>query len=361
MRNKSMIRLVRRKKYHSQYLLPLNEPAMSTASSSESSDADISWRLFFLYVFLFLTSIVGIILCTILVFLLKLYDVFHVNFRTILWNVLMCILVNNVLQILRPILLLGQYIFGNEERGRFDDIDTSDCFDLNSLPSVFCIFLSFSGILLAIERLYATMNYAKYEYENFTKVLNRIYLGLWMMFVGSAYWNLADFQFNFDYFKCMLIQIDKDPIKTHWHILFTVIVQAVCLIIFSIVVTLNREKQAVYIKHYYNSLSPRFQIGENIKATRLLVLFTLLLFFSLDFLLIHRYLQHNYFAKRNVSWEDAMFFQETGLMIMPLFSVIMPLVFILKSAVFLTRARMLIKDVLVSKLLAQEDSKSAET
>jgi hypothetical protein len=111
----------------------------------------------------------------------------------------------------------------------------------------------------------------------------------------------------------------------------------------------NKEKKDIYMKHYYNSLSPRFQIGENIKATRLLVSFTLLLFFALDSMLLHRFLQHSYFA--GVSWESAMFWQEISLLIMPLFTVIMPLVFISKSAVFLAKARVIVKDVLTTRLL----------
>lgn len=57
-----------------------------------------------------------------------------------------------------------------------DQLAGADCVELNALPAAFCMFLSVSGLLLAVERLYATMNYAKYEYENFTRVIERIFL-----------------------------------------------------------------------------------------------------------------------------------------------------------------------------------------
>lgn len=70
----------------------------------------------------------------------------------------------------------------------------------------------------------------------------------------------------------------------------------------------NKEKQTVYIKHYYNSLSPRFQIGENIKATRLLVSFTLLLFTALLAILGLRFLQFHY-VDGDSDWATAFFWQ----------------------------------------------------
>jgi hypothetical protein len=91
---------------------------MSIANQGKFTDVDMSWRLFILYISLFFASAIGAFLCTILVYLLKRYDVFHINFRTILWNMLTCILVNNLVQMMRPILLLLQYVFGSNERRR---------------------------------------------------------------------------------------------------------------------------------------------------------------------------------------------------------------------------------------------------
>lgn len=59
-----------------------------------------------------------------------------------------------------------------------DNTDAADCLELNPLPSVFCAFLSISGVLLTIERLFSTINYTKYEHEDFTTTLNRIFTAL---------------------------------------------------------------------------------------------------------------------------------------------------------------------------------------
>ncbi|KAI6224602.1 Serpentine receptor class alpha/beta-14 [Aphelenchoides besseyi] len=329
---------------------------MSLFSTDHSLHTDVSFRLFILYVFLLLISAFGSFLCIVLILLLRRYDVFHINFRTILWNMLACILVNNNVQVLRPLILLFQHISSLYGRRVFsEDGPEPSCLEMNALPVSFCAFLSFSGILLAVERLYATLNYQKYEFENLTPVLNRLFLLTWIGFGGSLLWNLTEFSFqNFDYLECTLTQIEKDPIKTHWHILFAVVFQAVFLLIFSIVVTVNREKQTVYIKHFYNSLSPRFQIGENIKATRLLVSITIWLFLSLILLLVHQFVEHSTFANTNGSWERAMFWNETSLLIMPICTIIMPMVIFCRSSVFMAKARVIVKDVLQNRLLGQE-------
>jgi hypothetical protein len=68
--------------------------------------------------------------------------------------------------------------------------------------------------------------------------------------VCTAFWNLTEFQpSNFDYLECTLTQIDKDPMKTHWHILFAAVFQAVCLLIFSIVVTVSCDYFGVLTKN----------------------------------------------------------------------------------------------------------------
>jgi hypothetical protein len=134
------------------------------------SDVDISWRLLILYIFLFLVSIIGALLCTILIYLFKRYDVFHINFRTIMWNILTCVLINNLFQMMRPILLIVQYLMNWKHE------TTENCLDLSPLPSIFCTFISIGGLLISLERLYATLNYTKYEYENFVSIINKIFV-----------------------------------------------------------------------------------------------------------------------------------------------------------------------------------------
>ncbi|KAI6222465.1 Serpentine receptor class alpha/beta-14 [Aphelenchoides fujianensis] len=339
---------------------------MVEAPPPPQGHSDVSWRLFAVYVLFALTSVLGTLLLAVLILLLRRFDVFHIHFRTILWNLLACILLNNQLQLLRPLVLFVQHFSAAsiDERQLFNEADRPEaaCLELNPLPAAFCGFLSISGIVLAIERLYATLNFAQYENENFTRFLDYFFKFMWTAFGVNVLWNVAAFSpHHFDYLECTLRQIEKNPIKTHWHILFAVVFQAVFLLIFAIVVTVNREKQTVYVKHFYNSLSPRFQIGENIKATRLLVSITAALFLSFGAILLHRLWEYWRFARSEESWEAAMFWEELSLLIMPLCTTLMPTIIFCRSAVFLSKGRVIVKDALHSRLLGQAvpEAKSA--
>ncbi|CAD5221183.1 unnamed protein product [Bursaphelenchus okinawaensis] len=216
--------------------------------------------------------------CALLVHLLRKYDVFHINFRTILWNILICVMCNNIIQCIRPFIAVYQ-TYDMDSRSQYED---STCSELNVLPVPFCVFITLSGIVMCVERLYATFAYAIYEYENYTWLYDRVFLVMWVIFVICSLGNVFDYtSADFNYFECSFIQMTKNPLKTHWHILIMAVFQAVYIVIFSSVVSLNKEKQTVYIKNHYNSLSPRFQIGENIKATRLLVHFTVVVFIAM--------------------------------------------------------------------------------
>ncbi|KAI6228888.1 Serpentine receptor class alpha/beta-14 [Aphelenchoides fujianensis] len=268
---------------------------MVEAPPPPQGHSDVSWRLFAVYVLFALTSVLGTLLLAVLILLLRRFDVFHIHFRTILWNLLACILLNNQLQLLRPLVLFVQHFSSAsiDERQLFNEADRPEaaCLELNPLPVAFCGFLSISGIVLAIERLYATLNFAQYENENFTRFLDYFFKFMWTAFGVNVLWNVAAFSpHHFDYLECTLRQIEKNPIKTHWHILFAVVFQAVFLLIFAIVVTVNREKQTV-----------------------------------------------------DESWEDAMFWEELSLLIMPLCTTLMPTIIFCRSAVFLSKGRVIVK------------------
>ncbi|CAD5227367.1 unnamed protein product [Bursaphelenchus xylophilus] len=319
-------------------------------------EMELSFRLYLLYFLLILLSVIATLLCALLIHLLRKYDVFHINFRTILWNILFCVLVNNVIQCIRPFIAIYQGL-GQEID---DDVEYKTCSELNVLPVPFCVFITVSGVIMCVERLYATFNYAKYEYENYSWVFDRIFMVMWVIFVVCSLGNVFDYtSHTFNYFECSFIQIAKNPLKTHWHILFTAVFQAVYLVVFSSVVNLNKEKQTVYIKHYYNSLSPRFQIGENIKATRLLVNFTIVIFLAMLIIMSHQFLQYRDFTQRS---EASFFWQEISLLIMPLFTMCMSLTFLIRSHVFFAKTRLFIKELLQSypRLLRQEVEKSVD-
>uniref|UniRef100_A0A915M6B8 Uncharacterized protein n=1 Tax=Meloidogyne javanica TaxID=6303 RepID=A0A915M6B8_MELJA len=62
---------------------------------------------------------------------------------------------------------------------------------------------------------------------------------------------------------------------------------SVFFIVHCVVLNVNKEKQQVYIKLYYSSLSHRFQIAENVKSVRLLLKLVTQIGIGIAMLLVH--------------------------------------------------------------------------
>uniref|UniRef100_A0A914DJ09 Uncharacterized protein n=1 Tax=Acrobeloides nanus TaxID=290746 RepID=A0A914DJ09_9BILA len=319
-------------------------------AANEQQNLEDFW-LVVVYLCFSLLSIFGAGLCGLLTVLLKKYNVFHANFREILANVILALGINNVLQFGRVVLVLYEWYYEKPiiQIKNF----SNECLEFSIIPTFICAIITISGIILATERLYATLNFAKYEYEDITWILKKFFALMWTFMGFTIIWHICEFlakDSNGSYYSCMLVQIVQNPLKSSWHIVITGLCQLVFLVVFLTVYKVNKEKQIVYIKYHYNNLSSRFQLGENIKATRLLLPKTFLLLITLVISFGHTYKLNQWFKLSRNPYEidvihNIILWQEISLLFFPLYSVIMPLIFILKCTVFMNRTRCLFKEM----------------
>uniref|UniRef100_A0A915DDT0 Uncharacterized protein n=1 Tax=Ditylenchus dipsaci TaxID=166011 RepID=A0A915DDT0_9BILA len=230
--------------------------------------------------------------------------------------------------------------------------------DLNALPAVFCACLGVGSLVLCMERLYATLNYAKYEYEDFSNFLARFFTFLWSVLLISVIWSflleLSRGVILHHYLLCVLSQIGRNTLKSQWHLLFSMIFQSAFLLFHWAMLKVNQEKQEIYVKHYYSSLSPRFQIGENIKGLKLVMSLAIILIMALALLLAHSW----YWENTEGSESHRLFQQELNLLILPTLSVIMPLHVMCSSAPLKSRSKIIGRQLLVSRIYLAGTSKT---
>ncbi|KAF7630804.1 hypothetical protein Mgra_00008904 [Meloidogyne graminicola] len=165
----------------------------------------------FLYVLKIILSSVASIFLMIAIYLLKKLDVFHINLRMLIMHALLCIFVNNIIQMLRFAISLSQNI---------------KCSSHNQFPAPFCAFLCINGVFICMERLYATFNFSKYENENFSYFLAKIYAVLWMILTLCSllkFWEgILPGRYN-NSLNCELQMIRENPLKTQWHLILTLL------------------------------------------------------------------------------------------------------------------------------------------
>ena len=154
--------------------------AMPMSDDAITTTIDVEWRLFLIYFALATATLLGCALFLTLILVLRRFEILHANFCVIFTHTIACLLVNNILQALRPFAafslsnLLGFY----DTTLRGDGSHPLCAAKLSALSTGVCIFLSIALMLLATERLYATLNYAKYEYEDISSALNRFFIVL---------------------------------------------------------------------------------------------------------------------------------------------------------------------------------------
>ncbi|KAL7077144.1 hypothetical protein ACQ4LE_003625 [Meloidogyne hapla] len=313
--------------------------------------------LVLVYMIQIIFSILSSIPLLIVIHLLQRFDVFHFNLRNLISNALICIFINNCLQALRIILPLSQalMITANDEMNII-------CPQFNALPANFCAFLCINGLLICMERLYATFNFTKYENENFELLLRRLFVILWtLMALYSIYKFWVDVLpgINYStYLNCQLESMRVNPLKTQWHLLFTLLFFSVFFLVHCIVLNVNKEKQEVYIKLYYSSLSHRFQIAENVKCVRLLLKLVPQIVIGIATLLAHavwiytKDIQHGKMLNYEQNY-SLLTFNELNLLIMPIISSTIAFTIIRSSNVYSNKTR-LIANKLCTKTLCAE-------
>ncbi|KAH7718535.1 Protein Y41D4B.1 [Aphelenchoides avenae] len=297
---------------------------------SPDADSPFGFELVALYVAHFFTSLAAVTLSAILLTLLRQYEVYHANFRIIVWHLVMCLMLNDLLQMLTSEV-------------------AASCPDLDVFPAHFCFFVGFCGIVLSVERLYATLNYSSYENEDLSWLLRRIFCLMWSFFGVTGIWRLLTVVWSLaqvDYLRCSMEPTDKTLLKSSWHLFLALLTQALFCVIFVSVLQMNKEKKVWHIKNSY-SLGPRYQIMDNIKTTQVLVAFTTLLLIAFGAALGHKWLQMKYFSMDTATEKSVVLWQELGLIIFPLFTSMMAAVMIMRSSVLYSKAGMLVKDTLL--------------
>nr|CAD2180036.1 unnamed protein product [Meloidogyne enterolobii] len=204
-----------------------------------------------------------------------------------------------------------------------------------------------------MERLYATFNFTKYENENFEFFLRRLFFSLWtIMAIYCIYKFLVDIWpgINYSYLDCQLELIKINPLKKSWHLLFTFLFFSVFFIVHCVVLNVNKEKQQVYIKLYYSSLSHRFQIAENVKSVRLLLKLVTQIGIGIAVLLVHSVLIYSKEMQddRTLNYEKKyllLSLNELNILIMPILSSTIALTIIRSSNVYCNKTKLILNKI----------------
>ncbi|VDK57253.1 unnamed protein product [Anisakis simplex] len=133
------------------------------------------------------TSLTGCLLCVLTIVLLRRFNVFHVNLRKLVANAALIVFFGSVCATIRACIAIHQCLNGfnqvdhstisSKSDGRDSD-DNADkigeCYLRDSISPSIAIALTINGLWIAIERLYATVNFNVYEYQAMGYVLNAI-------------------------------------------------------------------------------------------------------------------------------------------------------------------------------------------
>uniref|UniRef100_A0A914H3S6 Gustatory receptor n=1 Tax=Globodera rostochiensis TaxID=31243 RepID=A0A914H3S6_GLORO len=277
------------------------------------------------------------------------FEVFHSNLRTLLWHFLLCILLNLYLQMIRILTPILQQFWRNTEDNA--KIQFEKCVPYNEIPALFCAFICVSGIWICMERLYATLRYVKYENECFEPFLTRMFTTLWTILALCSMWQFVNgiasgISPNNPYFQCQIHFVHVNPLKTHWHTLFAILLFIVYCIVIHVILTLNRKKKEEYIEFYYSSLNHRFQIGENLKTVLLLNRIFPLLCAMFISVMAFKTLLWLYTEESENDFYRQILLTELSLLIVPMFSLAIALTIIRSSTVYCSKSRLIARELM---------------
>ncbi|VDM48200.1 unnamed protein product [Toxocara canis] len=187
-------------------------------------------------------SLLGAALCALTIALLRRFNVFHANLRMLLDT----------------------------------DQRLSECYLRDSISPAIAIALTMTGLWIAIERLYATLNFAVYEYQSMRCVVNTVCIITLLpiiFYVIGFLLSLCVSKIDLT-FSCVKLT-DGDYLKANIVYIIAAFFEAIFLILYVLLYYDNKARQVEYIRDHYDSFSSRFQINENIKSTRLLIPFNI--------------------------------------------------------------------------------------
>ncbi|KHN75929.1 Serpentine receptor class alpha/beta-14 [Toxocara canis] len=285
-------------------------------------------------------SLLGAALCALTIALLRRFNVFHANLRMLVGNIALIVLLGSLYASLRAI--IGVYQCSNGSTTHLSNLmlDTdqrlSECYLRDSISPAIAIALTMTGLWIAIERLYATLNFAVYEYQSMRCVVNTLLPIIFYVigFLLSLCVSKIDLTFS-----CVKLT-DGDYLKANIVYIIAAFFEAIFLILYVLLYYDNKARQVEYIRDHYDSFSSRFQINENIKSTRLLIPFNIA-FLLLLMLTVFTASTHN--GDHSLQSDDTL--KEMRNLFYPLFSIVFPLSYIYRCPIFYSKARTVAADM----------------
>uniref|UniRef100_A0AC35GEA6 G-protein coupled receptors family 1 profile domain-containing protein n=1 Tax=Panagrolaimus sp. PS1159 TaxID=55785 RepID=A0AC35GEA6_9BILA len=300
-----------------------------------------SFRLTLLYFVLGTLNCSGFVTCCTLAKLFKQYHFNHANFSVVFSNLFICLSINNIIQLGRVITIFFQWL--SEFDSEVADMDENQKCSISVMNNSITFFILGGCIFCLIERTYATMNYIKYEHEDYSNTIYKTFNIMWLivcfiLFI-NAILSLSTFS-STSYYNCILNEIKNDPIKLNWQIFVCTICMMAFLLFFILLLRTNIERRAKSERPQAQyRLGTAYQLRENCYGIRLMIWFS---GSFLTFLVIYLYhiqnLYINYAAVQFVyDVEYVVFWKEFGLLYYALFSIIMPSAIIFSSAAICRR------------------------
>uniref|UniRef100_A0A914ZUK0 G protein-coupled receptor n=1 Tax=Parascaris univalens TaxID=6257 RepID=A0A914ZUK0_PARUN len=216
-----------------------------------------------------------------------------------------------------------------------DNERVAECYLRDSISPAIATAIAMSGLCIATERFYATLNFAVYEYQEMSYVVSTacvVTLLPIVFYVIGFLVSLCTGKVELT-FSCAK-PIDGDYIKENIVYIIAAFFDIIFLALYILLYFENKNRQVEYIRDHYDSFSSRFQINENIKSTRLLFPFNIAFLFLLTLTIFttetfsdDRLLQSNRATK------------EMRNLIYPLFAIIFPLSYIYQCPIFYSKAR----------------------
>uniref|UniRef100_A0A7E4W2T5 G_PROTEIN_RECEP_F1_2 domain-containing protein n=1 Tax=Panagrellus redivivus TaxID=6233 RepID=A0A7E4W2T5_PANRE len=296
-----------------------------------SSQIKLNGSFYVLYLLTSIICLVGALICIAVGRTLRRYGHSHANFSIIQSHLFVCLAVNNFVQLLRNV---SHFI---NLTNASDDIVAKDdtCKSLSPLNSSLAFFIFFGCIAMLIERTYATMNSIKYEHENYSIVIDRLFNVIWIVVGVLIFYDILFslvFSNSPSYFKCVLSSMKEDIYKTYWQLLVTEICMIAFFLFFVSLYQANMEKLTKMredISSY--QLSHAYQLRENLKSIKTMGFYT-----GLFVIYGFCYLYHQYSSRDDDDIDNvnsALFFNELSGLYFPFYSVSLPL-----CIMYMTRA-----------------------
>uniref|UniRef100_A0A914ZNX5 G protein-coupled receptor n=1 Tax=Parascaris univalens TaxID=6257 RepID=A0A914ZNX5_PARUN len=138
-------------------------------------DAGCDMKTFMVLLMELFLSLIGAALCALTMVLLLRFNVFHVNQRILIANVALIVLFGSFYASLRAIIAVYQCESMPTPLSSslgMDNERVAECYLRDSISPAIATAIAMSGLCIATERFYATLNFAVYEYQEMSYVVS---------------------------------------------------------------------------------------------------------------------------------------------------------------------------------------------